>query len=87
MKISPSFIQLLSHFTIQTHDAKSAKKAIIGSILKVTVWCDQPIDVNNQSGIFKSYMVRNFFSITINFSENCRATSRKWMLLFFIQIG
>ena len=37
MKISPSYIQLLSHFTIQTHDAESAMKAIIASILKVTV--------------------------------------------------
>ena len=33
MKISPSYIQLLLHFTVQTHDAKSAKKAIIGPIL------------------------------------------------------
>ena len=31
MKIIPSYIQLLSHFTIQTHDAKSAMKPIIGS--------------------------------------------------------
>ena len=38
MKISPSYIQLLSHFTIQTHDAKSAMKPNIGSILVVTVY-------------------------------------------------
>ena len=38
MKISPSYIQLLLHFTIQTHDAKSAMKAIIASILEVTVY-------------------------------------------------
>ena len=29
MKISPSYVQLFSHFTIQTHDAKSAMKPII----------------------------------------------------------
>ena len=37
MKISPSYIQLLSHFTIQIHDAKSTMEPTTASILDVTV--------------------------------------------------
>ena len=36
MKVGPSYIQLLSHFTIQPHDAKSAMKPNIASVLYIS---------------------------------------------------
>ena len=56
MKTSPSYIQLLSDFRIQTRDAKFAMKAIIGSNLEVSLYLIRSLNIwwNQLDRIFRN---------------------------------